>query len=715
MKYQLIENINRSARHYLKYCLENGLRYQSGFRLYPGGFHTVSFANIPKGRCLLRIWHEGGRLHASSQGAYVRLRIDGKPLSLMRASSMGVDHNGSDAFFYIGGGEMDDGLAYFQRSIGLDEPIEPTSSLELVFHSLLDEPCDIVSVLLEELKPGEEVQTAISELQSLVPANAGFLICSDLAASTARLEDYADLAFCANALGRLAPTVLLLNDYGPPDNFLRLLDGHGLTILRPEHFGFVHSIDANTAVKCVRLLDNVLPKLQWVLAHGLQAADALLSDRRFAFRIVSSLPGVSPEALEGKSSLPSDATAALKRVLLHSDSIWTHSKELERRLSALAGPRPFTCCDLPPPVPGQAGKFERHFKTLTPPDKEPLICFAAHDYKFIDPYISRLKKQGFRIIRDVWRWGYSTEKQWNEHCLKTADLLFCEWGLGGALWYSNQNTGKKPLYIRIHLQEIDERASRFGREIRHENVTAFIFVSERVRRAALALFGWPEEKTLVIPNFVLSDEYVLIPKDFSGSINLGMVGVIPARKRFDRGVRLLERLVAEGLEARLHVKGPRPEAVTFMNTPRREDEKAYYSDVYERIASNPHIRERVLFEPWGNDVALWYEKMHFILSCSDFESFHYALADGVASGCVPIVWPWEDAASIYSPDWLVGDTAAAGARVKDILRLEDDARSGMIARNRELVIGRYGCETIFTALDKALGLRCEPPTNAACG
>ena len=88
-----------------------------------------------------------------------------------------------------------------------------------------------------------------------------------------------------------------------------------------------------------------------------------------------------------------------------------------------------------------------------------------------------------------------------------------------------------------------------------------------------------------------------------------------------------------------------------------------YEAQYDRLRQNPDLDRAVTFHPEGNDVAAFYRIVDHILSPSDFESFHYALADGVLSGCHPLVWPWEEAAAIYDPDWIVGSTEAAVDRI----------------------------------------------------
>ena len=88
-----------------------------------------------------------------------------------------------------------------------------------------------------------------------------------------------------------------------------------------------------------------------------------------------------------------------------------------------ASPRASTTCAAcsgrpPPTVPAAvvAACREGHsFATLAArldtalagpaPRPAPRVCFAGHDFKFIDPFVSRLKRQGWPVTRDVWRWG----------------------------------------------------------------------------------------------------------------------------------------------------------------------------------------------------------------------------------------------------------------------------------------------------------------------
>ena len=338
------------------------------------------------------------------------------------------------------------------------------------------------------------------------------------------------------------------------------------------------------------------------------------------------------------------------------------------------------------------------------------IAFAGEDYKFIDAYISRLKSQGHHVLIDSWAWGEAININLTKEIYKESDILFCEWGLANAVWYSNNNPDKKPLYIRIHAQEVKEKARKFGYKINTENVTKFIFVSDNVRKKAISLFNWPLEKTIIIPNYILDDEYTQKEVTSSEEINLGMVGIVPQLKRLDRAINTLETLLTKGLNAKLYIKGHRPEDLPFMHAPGRIKELSYYFNLYKKINENPQLSKNVIFEPWGNDVALWYQKIDYIISSSDSESFHYALADGVLSGSIPIIWPWESSDVIYKNEWVVKDNHEAVQKILAIARLDNEKKSDLMQSNRDFIINKYGKDNIFKQLDKVLSIT-SLPTN----
>lgn len=349
-----------------------------------------------------------------------------------------------------------------------------------------------------------------------------------------------------------------------------------------------------------------------------------------------------------------------------------------------------------------------NFSVVLPVNQKPSasalkkVLIAGHDLKFINPWISYLKKEGYQVKVDEWEWGVAKDLDRSTRLLEWADIIFCEWGLANAVWYSQNNIHNKPLYIRAHAQEVREKARKFGKQIVINNVSKVIFVADHIRQKALELWQWPEDKTTVIPNFLLADKFTL--RESPLKLNLGMVGIIPQTKRFDRAIDLLEKLVSEGKDAHLYIKGHRPEDLPFMHAPGRKKELEYYEQLNKRIEECSELKARVHFDSWGNDVAEWYQNIDFILSPSDAESFHYALADGVLSGCLPIVWNWDNADIIYPNNWIVKDEKEAIYRIETFLKYDDLEINKSRINARALLLDNYSKTTIFNKFYKLIFL-----------
>jgi glycosyltransferase involved in cell wall biosynthesis len=336
------------------------------------------------------------------------------------------------------------------------------------------------------------------------------------------------------------------------------------------------------------------------------------------------------------------------------------------------------------------------------PARNRCIVFSGHDFKFIDAYLSDLKMRTGPVAKGAWHWSAVQNQDALMRLHRRADIVFCEWGLANAVWHSKNSPAHQRLLIRIHAQEVRERARRFGAAIDATNVDRFIFVSEEIRDIALDMWDWPAEKTVVVPNYVLGHEFAAIDRPAPKQVVLGMVGIVPRLKRLDRAIDLLEHMLKNDVDARLRIKGHRPENLEYMHAPGRRPELDYYSKQYERIANSRLLQSRVHFDPWGNDIATWYGRVHVILSCSESESFHYALADGVLTGCLPVVWPWPGAERTFDQDWIVNDTAAAARRILDWMKTPDVARSKLARQNRDLILQRYGSEKVFPILDDVI-------------
>lgn len=346
-------------------------------------------------------------------------------------------------------------------------------------------------------------------------------------------------------------------------------------------------------------------------------------------------------------------------------------------------------------------EFHSHFALLPLSNKK--MLFAGHDFKFIDAYISYLKSRHVPVKKEVWEWGgHKNQKQLVVN-YKWADAIFCEWGLANAVWYSKHNSDSKPIYIRMHAQEVKERAQKFGRQIDTDNITKIIFVSENIRRQAIEIFKYDINKTQYIPNFVMDDEFYFSPRDLrKKSVVLGILGIVPKTKRLDRAVLLLDSLRKSGVEAYLSIKGHRPEELEFMHAPSRVKELDYYYETYKLIATLG-LSDYVTFEGWGANVRDWYEKIDVIISPSENESFHYALADGVLSGCLPVIWNRPEANVIFPKNWIVQTVEEASEYILQ-KSLRKDIHE-VLKNNRKIIIKRYGMRDVYPKLNDILNLK----------
>lgn len=318
-----------------------------------------------------------------------------------------------------------------------------------------------------------------------------------------------------------------------------------------------------------------------------------------------------------------------------------------------------------------------------------VILFAGHDLKFAKDFVAYLESQGHRVLIDEWRDHNQHDQAHSASLLDEAEVIFCEWGLGNAVWYSNHVTSAQKLVVRVHSQELRRD---YLSKINHENVDKFIFVGELVRRAAVESHGIPEEKTSVIPNAV-NIERLSLPKTEDAKFNIGMVGIVPRTKRLDLALDVLEEVRRQNDRFRLFIKGKQPHDYPWLT--KIDSEMAYYDEQYRRIEEiNTRSPGAITFDPFGTDMEEWYRKIGSVLSVSDFESFHLTLADGAASLAAPYSLAWPGADLIYPREWLHTSTHSIAV---SILQAH---RRNAVGRSDISVVDQFATSTVLQKLEK---------------
>lgn len=318
-------------------------------------------------------------------------------------------------------------------------------------------------------------------------------------------------------------------------------------------------------------------------------------------------------------------------------------------------------------VPANAQTVPTKHHKLYPAADEPLVVLlAGHDLKFTTEIQAEIEDLGHTVLVDKWKGHSKHDESQSRELLEQSDVIFCEWSLGNLSWYSKQKLPGQRLVARFHSQEL---FTDFPTNVDFDEVDKIVFVGEFIRQVALRRFGIPETKTTVIPNYV--DLPALnLAKIEEARFNLGIVGIVPKQKRLDLALDLLSSLRVNDSRYKLFIKGRKPEAYRWMAA--RPDEMEFFDSQYARIENDPILRGAVIFDDHGNDMDEWYRKIGVVLSVSDFESFHFTLADGAASCAVPVSLTWPGAELIYPQSWLLTSICAMSARILAITRSDEE-------------------------------------------
>jgi hypothetical protein len=331
------------------------------------------------------------------------------------------------------------------------------------------------------------------------------------------------------------------------------------------------------------------------------------------------------------------------------------------------------------------------------------IVIAGHDLKFFTPLQRRLeaKHPECEFVVDLWNGHNGHNEQQSRRLLSKADIVVCEWCLGNLAWYSEHKKPHQQLVARFHAQET---RSPITHGINWTKVDRVTFVSDHTRAEAFqALPALSDTVSCVISNYLDEQAFTLRPKLADARFTLGIIGVAPMLKRLDRAVDLLEFLLEKDPRFRLRVKGHNP--LTYPWILSREHEVSYYRQIWRHVNSTPRLRYRVIFDPPGNDIDQWFRMVGFVLSTSDFESFHMSVGEGMLTGATPVIWNWKGASRLWPGESVVTSLE----RAADLILLSKERSA---ASNRNYVLSTHGSGDVVTAWSTVLGL--APDSPSAC-
>jgi glycosyltransferase involved in cell wall biosynthesis len=261
-----------------------------------------------------------------------------------------------------------------------------------------------------------------------------------------------------------------------------------------------------------------------------------------------------------------------------------------------------------------------------------------------------------------------------------ADIVFCEWCTDPAIWLSRCLPPQKRLVIRFHSSEA---YGPWPALVDWGRVDGLIFVADHVRDhvvSTLGLEAFTKLRIATIPQPFDTGPFDR-PKLAGAEHTLAMIGYNDRNKDPKLAIEILRALSKKDDRWRLKMLGHPfdPSAGHLV--------KRSYALSFPRFLDESGVKDKITFDNWTHDVAAWLQGAGFILSTSEREGTHEAVAEGMASGAIPIVRDWPEVKHLGGarrryPNALFFDTAEAAAELIASAAPELGPRAKAEARDR---------------------------------
>ncbi|HUV30194.1 MAG TPA: tetratricopeptide repeat protein [Acidobacteriota bacterium] len=292
-----------------------------------------------------------------------------------------------------------------------------------------------------------------------------------------------------------------------------------------------------------------------------------------------------------------------------------------------------------------------------PPRIGKIAVFASHR-AFVQDIVAALGRGN-----DVRYFEGDTVEQIAE-LMSWADVSWFEW-CDELLIEATKLPKQGRIIARLHSYEaFTDMPSR----VDWSKVDRLVFVNESVRDIAAGQIA-NRVDTVVIHNG-LDLERFTIPEDKRYGKKIASVGYINYKKNPPLLLYCFKKIHEYDPAYSLHVAGTH-----------QDSRIALYFDNFLRHSPLP-----VTFHGWVEDIPAWYADKDFVVSTSLFESFHYSIAEGMASGLMPLVHNWYGADRLYPDGCLFEDPDGCLELVKKYERVD---RRRLAVENREYIARRF--------------------------
>jgi glycosyltransferase involved in cell wall biosynthesis len=283
---------------------------------------------------------------------------------------------------------------------------------------------------------------------------------------------------------------------------------------------------------------------------------------------------------------------------------------------------------------GQREKAVAHFKTaLSYLDHEewkkevdeltktkPNLLILDHIGSFTKDIVDRLRKtEKFNLVY---------LQNYDARMVQWADMIWCEWGDVNALRCAKAVPQKT--VIRLIGYEAYTNKEMLTM-IDWSKIKKVVFIAKHIQEMVSDII--PLDKGVVIPCGVDLDKFK-ITKTERDPKNIGYVGLINEKKN----PYLLIKIIKANPDKVFHL--------------RADFQSPFWKETfnYELKGHN-----NVIFYPRLDKIEDFWNNMSYTLSNSIIESFSYNLAEGMACGCIPVVYNWRGAKDLWRAEDIFDD------------------------------------------------------------
>ena len=239
---------------------------------------------------------------------------------------------------------------------------------------------------------------------------------------------------------------------------------------------------------------------------------------------------------------------------------------------------------------------------------------AAH---FLNPVLEAIKD-------DCIIYRYFDERQLLAD-IPCFDLLWLEWGSTGHLLNLIERKGNCKIWCRIHDWEIGNDEIMSG--IDWQKADKLIFINpDSIKAFEAKVYS---DNIAFIPNAVNERQFPFIERQFGKRILMASE-YFQDRKNYPRAIRAFKHLSQVDSKWQLTI---------------RAEHRGEYDQCLSQatglniVFEKPDIdKSRITAK---DDILQAYYNSDIVLSTSNHEGFHYVIAEGMLTGCYPIVFNWE--------------------------------------------------------------------------